>query len=53
MTSSDSGTGSNLPSGTKLDGTKSRLAPDALERWERSILDLDPGTVHGRHIGEG
>jgi Bacterial regulatory proteins, luxR family len=52
-TSSDSGTGSNLPSGTKPEGTKSRLAPDALERWERSILDLDPGTVRGRHIGEG
>jgi DNA-binding CsgD family transcriptional regulator len=53
MTSSDSGTGSNLPSGTKPAGTKSRLAPSALEKWERSILDLDPAAVHDRHIGEG
>jgi|SRR5580704_16355785 hypothetical protein len=53
MTSSDSGTGSNLPSGMKPADTKSRLTPDALEQWERSILDLDPGKVRGRHIGEG
>jgi hypothetical protein len=53
MTSSDSGTESNLLSGTKPEDTKSRLTPDALEQWERSILDLDPETVRGRHIGEG
>ena len=53
MTNLGSGTESSLLSGTKPADTKSRLAPDALERWERSILDLDPETVRGRHIGEG
>ena len=53
MTSSASGTESNLLSGTKPDDTKSRLTPDPLEQWERSILDLDPEKVRGRHIGEG
>jgi Bacterial regulatory proteins, luxR family len=51
--SSGSGTGSNSHSGTKPAGTKSPLMLDALEQWERSILDLDPGTVRGRQIGEG
>jgi hypothetical protein len=48
-----SGTESSLLSGTRPADTKSRLAPDSLEQWERSILDLDPEKVRGRHIGEG
>jgi hypothetical protein len=52
-TSLASGTASSLLSGTKPEGTKSRLAPDPLEQWERSILDLDPEKVRGRHVGEG
>src|SRR5271169_6228977 len=40
MTSSDSGTGSNSPSGMKPGGRKMRATPDLLESWERSILDL-------------
>jgi DNA-binding CsgD family transcriptional regulator len=39
-TSSDSGTGSNSRSGTKLAGNKSRRMPEVLESWEQSILGL-------------
>jgi hypothetical protein len=39
--SSGSGTGSNLPSGTRPGGTNPRSKHDGLENWERSTLDLD------------
>lgn len=39
--SSDSGTGLNLPFGTKLDSTKTPPTPDVLESWEHRILGLD------------
>jgi DNA-binding CsgD family transcriptional regulator len=41
MTSSDSGTGSSLRSGTKLAGATSPPTPEVLESWEHSILSLD------------
>src|SRR4029077_2709912 len=41
MTSSGSGTVSNLPSGTKLGDSRSRPTPETLESWEHSILNLD------------
>jgi hypothetical protein len=41
MTSSDSGTGSNLPSGMKPAGTNNPPTPDVLESWEHRILGLD------------
>jgi hypothetical protein len=46
MTSSDSGTESSWPSGTKHDATKSQSTPDLLESWEHSILDLEHQASH-------
>src|ERR1700758_5540903 len=48
MTSSDSGTVSNLPSGTKLASTKKRLTPKVLETWEHSVLGLRQALASGR-----
>jgi hypothetical protein len=48
-TNSGSGTASNSPSGTKLDDTKPLPTREVLELWERSILNLDPRTIRGRH----
>jgi Bacterial regulatory proteins, luxR family len=46
--SSDSGTESNLPSGTKLASTKKRSTPNVLEAWERSLLGPSASLVPGR-----
>jgi len=46
ITSSDSGTESSWPSGTKHDATKSQSTPDLLESWEHSILDLEHQASH-------
>jgi hypothetical protein len=44
MTSSDSGTGSSLLSGTRRVSKKALPMPEVLETWEQSILSLDrPG----------
>ena len=48
-TNSGSGTGSSSPSGTKLGDTKALPTPEVMELWERSILNLDPHTIRGRH----
>jgi hypothetical protein len=48
MTNSDSGTGLNSLSGTKLDGTRVQRKPEELENWEKRILGLNAGT-HSRH----
>jgi hypothetical protein len=40
-TSSDSGTASNLPCGTRPGDTNPQSKHDLLENWERNILDLD------------
>ncbi len=50
MTSSGSGTESNLLSGTKPAGRKVRVRPELLETWERSILNLDPTMFRGRNL---
>jgi hypothetical protein len=47
MTSSDSGTGSNSPSGTKLVSMEPQLTPEILESWEHRILDLDQADTGG------
>src|ERR1700733_11903523 len=39
----------NSGSGTKLDDTKPLPTREVLELWERSILNLDPRTIRGRH----
>src|SRR5262249_9504703 len=49
-TSSDSGTESNLPSGTRLDAMKERPRPEVLESWERSVLQLDGHALGARHL---
>jgi hypothetical protein len=41
MTSLGSGTASNWPSGTKRAGRRAPRAPEILESWEQSILNLD------------
>src|SRR5712692_6025650 len=50
MTSSGSGTESNLHSGTKPASTKTQPAPDVLESWEHSILNLERPELRGRHL---
>jgi len=40
-TSSDSGTESNSPCGTKPANMEPQPTPDVLESWEHRILDLD------------
>src|SRR5579871_2840878 len=47
MTSSDSGTGSSLPSGTKHGDTSKQPELEPLEAWERSILGLHQTTSPG------
>jgi hypothetical protein len=42
MTSSDSGTESNLLSGTKPGAMKEKPAPDDLRGWDYNLLRLDP-----------
>lgn len=51
-TSSDCGTESSLPSGTKRAGTRARRRPKVLESWEHSIVRLDPAVLRGRHAYE-
>jgi hypothetical protein len=46
-TSSDSGTGSNLPSGMKLDSTTSQSTLDVMESWEHRILNLNADAAPG------
>jgi hypothetical protein len=46
-TSSDSGTGSNSPSGMKLDSTKSQSTLDVMESWEHRILNLNADAAPG------
>jgi IS30 family transposase len=50
MTSSDSGTGSNLLSGTKRASKKALLTPEVLESWEQSILSLDRSVRTGHDL---
>jgi DNA-binding CsgD family transcriptional regulator len=49
--SSASGTGSNLPFGTKPAATKASPTPDDFDKWERRILDLkQPRLVGARDL---
>jgi hypothetical protein len=50
MTNLDSGTESNLLSGTRPAGQKVRGRPELLESWERSILNLDSAMFRGRNL---
>ncbi|MGH9513964.1 MAG: response regulator transcription factor [Terriglobales bacterium] len=50
MTSSDSGTGSSSPSGTKPAGTKTCFTPEILESWERGILSLEDQSAISKDI---
>ena len=44
-TNSDSGTGSNSPSGTRLADTKICCTPEVLEKWEHRILSLARASI--------
>jgi hypothetical protein len=46
-TSSDSGTASNLPSGTKQESMSKPPEPEQAEAWEHSILELSQGAAAG------
>jgi DNA-binding CsgD family transcriptional regulator len=50
MTSSGSGTGSNLPSGMKPADRKSRRTPEVLESWEQNILNLHQPVPRRNHL---
>ncbi len=52
MTSSDSGTESNLPSGTKAGDTAKPSTPDLLESWEHSIMGLGEAGSRNRCLYE-
>jgi DNA-binding CsgD family transcriptional regulator len=49
-TSSDSGTESNWPSGTKRAASKSRRTPEVLESWEQTILSLHHPSPRRNHL---
>jgi hypothetical protein len=50
MTNWDSGTGLNLPSGTKRAGTKTCSTPDLLESWERRALSLKQAATRNNDL---
>jgi len=49
-TNSDSGTGSNSRSGTRLAGTKTYCTPEVLEKWERRILSLERASIYDTDV---